>query len=594
MAETVEYAQERWSLEDLYPAIDSKQVEAALQELEGAIKTFEGIRPRLSPGLDGEDFHEFLQQYEGIDRRLSRLGGFAGLLFSGDTQDQAAQSFQARMQQKAAETDNRIMFFKLWWKALDDEIAEPLLRFAGDYRYWLEKLRLQKPYTLSEPEEKIINLKDVNGANALVSLYTTITNRYSFNLEVEGEVRHLSREELQSYYYDPNPAMRAAAYQELYRVYGEDAPILGQIYQYIVRDWHSEGIDLRGYASPIAMRNLGNHIPDEVVDTLLVVCKRNAPLFQRYFQLKARWLGVDKIRRYDLYAPVAQADKAYGYSEAVAMVLDSFRSFEPRFAELAQRVFDEHHIDSEVRHGKRGGAFCSTITPDLTPWVLQSYVGQPRNVATMAHELGHAIHSMLASDHTSLTQSASLPLAETASTFGEMMMVDEILTTEPDEAVKRDLLFKRMDDAYATIMRQAFFAMFEREAHEHIAGGARVDELHDLYLANLKEQFGDAIEVSDDFQYEWVAIPHIFFAPFYVYAYAFGQLLVLSLYQQYREQGERFKPRYIEILSAGGSASPEEILTRAGIDMYAESFWQGGFDVLERDLERLEALAIER
>jgi len=275
-------------------------------------------------------------------------------------------------------------------------------------------------------------------------------------------------------------------------------------------------------------------------------------------------------------------------------VLDSFRSFEPRFAELAQRVFDERHIDSEVRSGKRAGAFCSTIEPDLTPWVLQSFVGQPRNVATMAHELGHAIHSMLAADHTSLTQSASLPLAETASTFGEMMMVDRILATESDEGVKRDLLFKRMDDSYATIMRQAFFALFEREAHERIAAGARVDELHQVYLENLQEQFADSLDLSEDFKYEWVAIPHIYFAPFYVYAYAFGQLLVLSLYQQYREEGESFKPRYIEILSAGGSASPQQVLERAGIDMAADSFWQGGFDVLARDLAQLEAMAIER
>jgi len=593
MAEKTGYKQERWSLEDLFPAIDSKQVDSALGELEGTIAAFEGVRSRLAPELDGEEFHEILEAYESIDRQLSRLGGFAGLLFSEDTQDQAAQSFRASMQQKAAEADNRSMFFKLWWKSLDDAAAEQLIRFAGDYRYWLEALRLQKPYTLSEPEEKVINLKDVNGANALVSLYTTITNRYTFNLEVDGEQKTLSREELQTYYYHPEPEMRAAAYQELYRVYAQDAPILGQIYQYIVRDWRSEGVDLRGYPSPIAMRNLANNIPDKVVDTLLAVCKRNAALFHRYFKLKARWLGVDKIRRYDLYAPVAQAEKTYGYQEAVAMVLDSFHSFEPRFSELARRVFDERHIDSEVRHGKRGGAFCSTITPDLTPWVLQTYVGQPRNVATMAHELGHAVHSLLAADHTSLTQGASLPLAETASTFGEMMMVDEILATEEDEAVKRDLLFKRMDDAYATIMRQAFFAIFEREAHDLIASGARVDELHQVYLDNLKAQFADSIEVNEDFKYEWVAIPHIFFAPFYVYAYAFGQLLVLSLYQQYREEGEGFKPRYIEILSAGGSASPEEILTRAGIDMYSETFWQGGFDVLERDLERLEGMAIE-
>jgi oligoendopeptidase F len=593
MVSKADYELSRWSLDDLFPAIDSPQVDSALDDLETAIHEFEAQRDKLSSDLEGEQFLTLLETYEDIDQRLSRLSGFAGLLFAGDTQDQAAQAFRARMQQKAAEADNRSMFFKLWWKGLEDEAAARLLGFAGDYRYWLEKLRLQKPYTLSEPEEKVINLKDVNGANALVNLYTTITNRYTYDLKLEGEVKKLSREELQTYYYSPDPALRSAAYKELYLVYGGDAPILGQIYQYIVRDWRSEGVDLRGYASPIAMRNLANDIPDQVVDTLLAVSKRNARLFQRYFQLKARWLGVEKIRRYDLYAPVAQAEKTYGYQEAVAMVLDSFHSFEPRFADLARRVFDEQHIDSEIRHGKRGGAFCSTITPDLTPWVLQTFVGQPRNVATMAHELGHAIHSMLASDHTSLTQHASLPLAETASTFGEMMMVDEILATETDEAVKRDLLFKRMDDAYATIMRQTFFALFERDAHEQIANGAPVDALHELYLGNLQEQFSDAVDLSEDFKYEWVAIPHIFFAPFYVYAYAFGQLLVLSLYQQYREQGASFKPRYIEILSAGGSASPEHILTRAGIDMTAESFWQGGFDVLERDLERLEGLAIE-
>ncbi|TFH49076.1 MAG: M3 family oligoendopeptidase [Lysobacterales bacterium] len=588
----IAYKQERWSLEDLFPAIDAPEVKAAQTKLETTIETFHTHREELISDLDGEEFFEILQAYEAIDRALSRLAGYASLLFSGDTQDQAAQAFRAKMMQLAAEADNRTMFFKLWWKGLEDQPAERLLTFAGDYQYWLEALRLQKPYTLSEPEEKIINLKDVNGPNALVSLYTTITNRYVYTIEVNGELKELNQEELQSYRYSPDPDMRAAAYQSLFKVFEKDAPILGQIYQYIVRDWRSEGMDLRGYSSPISMRNLGNNIPDKVVEMLLDVCKENASLFHRYFGLKARLLGVDRLRRYDLYAPVAQAEKTYAYGEAVGMVLESFHRFDPRFGKLAQRVFDEGHIDSEVRSGKRGGAFCSTITPDLTPWVLHSFVGQPRNVATMAHELGHAIHSMLASDHTSLTQSSSLPLAETASTFGEMMMVDQILATETDEAVKRDLLFKRMDDAYATIMRQSFFAMFEKEAHEQIAQGAQVDDLNRVYLQNLKAQFGNALDLSDDFQVEWVGIGHFYFAPFYVYAYAFGQLLVLSLYQQYREEGDSFKPRYVELLSAGGSASPEEILTRAGIDMYARSFWQGGFDVLERDLEHLEGMGL--
>jgi len=424
--------------------------------------------------------------------------------------------------------------------------------------------------------------------------YTTITNRYGFQLEVEGEERELSREELQVYYRDPDPSLREAAYKELYRVYEADGPVLGQIYQSIVRDWRSEGVDLRGYAAPLAIRNLANDIPDDVVDTLLEVCRKNAQLFHRFFQLKARWLGVDRLRRYDIYAPVAKAEKAYPFGDAVAMVLKSFQQFDPRLAELVQRVFDQDHIDSEVRKGKRSGAFCSTVTPDLTPWVLQSYNGTPRNVATMAHELGHAVHSMLAAHHTKLTQHASLPLAETASTFAEMLLVDHLLEIEEDPDVRRDILFGQMDDAYATIIRQAYFALFERQAHERVHEGAAVDDLSGIYLDNLKDQFGDSLDLSEDFRFEWLAIPHFYFAPFYVYAYTFGQLLVLSLYKQYKDEGESFIPRYIDILSAGGSASPEEILTNAGIDMRKETFWQGGFDVVKRSLEQLEAIEIKK
>jgi oligoendopeptidase F len=274
------------------------------------------------------------------------------------------------------------------------------------------------------------------------------------------------------------------------------------------------------------------------------------------------------------------------------MVLDSFNEFDPRLADLARVVFDSKHVDSEVRKGKRSGAFCATLGPDLTPWVLQSYVGQARNIATMAHELGHAVHSLLANKHTALTQSASLPLAETASTFGEMLLIDRLLADEDDEEVRRDILFQQMDDAYATIMRQAYFAIFELEAHERIHAGAEVDTLHEVYLANMAEQFGDSLELSDDFRFEWVAIPHFYHTPFYVYAYSFGQLLVLSLYQQYLRDGDAFKPRYFAILEAGGSASPKTVLEKAGIDMYDKAFWQGGFDVLADKLDQLEALPI--
>ena len=590
----VKYEQKGWTLDELFPGLGTTEIEQALEKLDASVSDFEKHREQLTANISEEIFVGILQNHEGITRQMSRVGAFASLSFSENTQDQKVQAFMAQTQQFGAQIENRILFFNLWWKNLDDKAAARLLEASGDYRYWLEALRLQKPYTLSEPEEKIINLKDVNGTRALVTLYSTITNRYSFQLEVDGEEKELSREELQVYYRDPDPALRKAAYKELYRVYEADGPILGQIYQSILRDWRSEGVDLRGYTAPIAVRNLANDIPDDVVDTILDVCRKNAMLFHRFFQLKARWLGVDRLRRYDIYAPVANSEKTYPYSDAVAMVLESFRHFDPRMADLVQRVFDQDHIDSEVRKGKRSGAFCSTVAPDLTPWVLQTYNGTVRNVVTMAHELGHAVHAMLADHHTALTQHSSLPLAETASTFAQMLLVDHLLEVEEDPDVRRDILFGQMDDAYATIMRQAYFALFERQAHERVHEGAAVDDLSGIYFDNLKDQFGDSLDLSEDFRFEWLAIPHFFGVPFYVYAYSFGQLLVLALYKQYKEEGEGFIPRYFDILSAGGSASPEEILTNAGIDMRAEAFWQGGFDVVKQSLEQLEAIEIRK
>jgi oligoendopeptidase F len=387
-----------------------------------------------------------------------------------------------------------------------------------------------------------------------------------------------------------NPDLRAAAYQELYRVYSQDGNVLGQMYQTLVRDWHNENIDLRHFASPLSVRNLSNDIPDAVVDTLLDVAQQNTNLFQRFFQLKARWLKQPRLRRYDIYAPVAKTDKRYEFGEGAKMVLDSFERFHPRLAELSRRVFDQQHLDSQVRKGKSSGAFCATVAPDITPWVQVNYQGRPDDVATLAHEMGHAIHSMLASDHSLFTAHACLPLAETASTFGEMMLVDRLLENETDETVRRSMLFRQVDDAYATIMRQSQFALFERQAHEMVLQGAAVDELSEAYLRNLHDQFGAAIEVSEEFRWEWVSIPHIYLTPFYVYAYAFGQLLVLSLYQQFKVEGEAFKPRYLKILAAGGSQAPEKILTEAGIDIRSAAFWQGGFDVVKRTVEQLEAL----
>lgn len=587
------YKISKWSLAPLYPSYESAELQSAFDMIEEQVTSFEGVRGKLNSDISTEQFIQVIKASEEMTRVANKLYSFAGLSFTADTQDQAAQSLYSRAQQFLAEIENRTLFFSLWWKEVDEENAKRLMSVSGDYRYFLEALRLFKPHTLSEAEEKVVNLKNVTGTNALTTLYDAITNRYVFKLKANGKTQELTRGQLMRFVQGSDPKMRAAAYQELYSVYGEAGPILGQIYQTIARDWHNENISLRKFSDPLSVRNLANDIPNEAVNALLETARKNVKIFQRYFKLKAKALGVKKLRRYDVYAPVAGSDKKYDYGKAAEMVLESFSAFEPKLGELARRVFDDNRLDSEVRKGKQDGAFCWSVLPDMTPYVLLNYQGNARDVATMAHELGHAIHSMLASHHSTFTFHSSLPLAETASTFGEMMLTDKLLAEEKDEAVRRDILFKQVDDAYATIMRQAYFAMFEKQAHEMIQKNASVDELCAAYIENLKEQFGDAIELSDEFKWEWVSIPHIYHTPFYVYAYSFGQLLVFSLYQQYKIEGESFKPRYLKILSAGGSEAPAKILEEAGINIRDPKFWQGGFDVLEKLVSELEKLPVK-
>lgn len=581
------YKLSRWSLDDLFSGHESKEMKAALKQLEDEVSEIEKLRDKLSNEIFDKDFLDIVQRMEKNTRLASRVNQFASLWFTEDTQDQAAQSFQAKIDQLMAELQNRTLFFSLWWKSVDDKEADRLLATSGEFEYWLRQMRTFKPYTLSEPEEKIINIKDVTGANALQNLYSAITNRYVFKVEADGETQELTRAELMKLAYSPNPDQRAAAYQELYRVYGEDGPILGQMYQTLVRDFRNENLDLRKFSSPIAVRNLGNDIPDEVVDTLLSVSKQNTHIFRRFFKFKAKVLAMDRLRRYDIYAPVAKSSKEYSFQQAVEMTFAAYADFEPQIERLALRVFEANHIDSEVRKGKRGGAFCSSGDPALIPFVQLSYTGAARDVSTLAHELGHVVHAMLADHHNAFTYHSSLPLAETASTFGEMLLVERLLAEETDEDVRRDILFAQVDDAYATIMRQVFFALYEREAHDKIHRGASVDELSVAYMENLKSQFGDSLELAEEFKWEWVSIPHIYYYPFYVYAYAFGQLLVFALYQQYKAEGKAFVPRYLELLSAGGSMSPDEILKRAGVDMRDPAFWQGGFDVVSGMVDEL-------
>ena len=584
-----------WDLSELLPDATEEAVASRLAELEAATSAFERRRADLVPGMDPRRFLEVLQQFKEVNDLISVISGYSSLRFHADTSSQEALSLKNRVRQTTTDADNRILFFTLWWRSLEDEEAWRLLPSAsqhGDDRHYLEDLRRFKPHTLDEKSEQIINVKDQNGIGAVATLYSMLTNRLEFTLPEAAGDRKLTRDELMSHAFSPRKEVREATYQELYRVYAHEANVLGQIYANIVRDWHDEQVVLRGYASPIAVRNMSNDVPDRAVEALLEVSRQNAGTFQRYFRLKARWLGMDRLRRYDVYAPLATSDRKVPYADAVRSVLETLEEFHPRFAEYAQRVFSEGHLDGEIRKGKRGGAFCYTVLPRYTPWVLVNYAGRVRDVATLAHELGHAVHNMMASGCSSLTQHASLPLAETASVFSEVLMTDRLLREESDPLARRDLLAAAVDDVYATVLRQAYFVLFEIEAHKAVRQGLTTDELSDLYMGMLREQFGDSVDVAPEFRHEWLSIPHIYQTPFYCYAYSFGQLLVLALYRRYQEEREAFKPGYMRMLSYGGSARPEHILAEVGIDPTDRSFWQGGFDLVRERIDELEGMSL--
>jgi oligoendopeptidase F len=578
---------ERWDLSHLAEK-PVERFEALLGEIEAKVAQFESARAQFSPTMESSVFRPLLTLSEDIAAAASKIGAYAYLWFSENTKDLAARSFKTKVEERLTALQNRLVFFDLWWQSVDEENARRLMAGTGTLRYHLETIRRFKPHTLSEPEEKIVNIKNITGRSAVHSLYDVVTNAFTFALTVNGKRKTMTREELTSYLRHASGRLREAAYRELYRVYADQHDLLGEIYKALVNDWKAENLQLRRFASPIATRNLGNDIPDAAVTSLLKVCQKNAGIFQRYFHIKARLCKIKPMSRYHIYAPHRTAQKSYRYQDAIRMVLDAYRGFSPQLADLAERVVQERHIDARTKPGKIGGAYCYSVTPAMTPYVLLNFTGEARDIATMAHELGHAVHGMLASKHSMFTFHSTLPLAETASVFGERILSDALMNQERDKKVRQALLLNQLDDIYATVLRQAYFVQFENQAHEMIAQGATVKDLAKTYLAEVRQQFGKGIKVPDEFQWEWLTIPHIFASPFYCYAYSFGNLLVLALYRMYQEEGASFVPKYLDLLSTGGSESPQTILAKVGVNMASEDFWQSGFYTISEMVDQLD------
>jgi len=581
-----QYELGKWDLSELVKNPKSPAFRKQIQDLESQAKKFEKIKSKLNPKMTSKQFKGILQQIEEISHKMSKIGGYASLSYSSDTQSDEATSLMTQMSKLGSEISNKILFFDLWWKTqVDEKNAKRLMKDTGELKEYLAYKRLFAKYALSESEEKIINILDVTGISALVKLYDKITNVYEYKMKVGNRTKTMTREELTNYVRSTNPKIRETAYKTILTKYTENKGVIGEIYQNIVLNWKDEGIELRGYKSPISMRNIANDVDDKTIESLLSICRKNSTVFQKFFLQKAKMLNMKKLQRYDLYAPAASKikEKNYSYNQSVKLVFESLGKFSSTLEEHARKVFNENHIDSAIRQGKRDGAFCSTLSPKITPYVLVNFTGKSRDVFTLAHELGHAVHSQAAQDRSILVQDAPLPLAETASTFSELLLYDNLADKISDDQ-KKIMLAEKIDDLYATILRQSFFTIFEVDAHDQISKGTTIDEISKTYLQNLKEQFGNSVNLSDDFAIEWSCIPHFYHTPFYCYAYSFGNLLALSLFQRYKKEGNDFVKSYMEILAAGGSKKPEKLLSEHGFDIKSPKFWQEGFDYVNQQV----------
>jgi oligoendopeptidase F len=589
-----------WDLSDPIADPNSKEFQAYTKSVEEKVAHIENKRRSLRNDIPLSDFQNIFYTLEDVSEKISIAVGYAHLKYSADTASNDAASLLTKMDLMAADIANRVLFFDLWFrKELDEKNAWRLIESMPKvYREHFRHKRLLARYSLTEPEEKIISVLEVTGTNALVKIYDRMSNGFDYVMRVKKAKKIIKRafsnkEKLLSFIRSARPEERKGAYQSLLQVYKKNSGVLGEIYQNLVIQWRDENLRMRGYEAPISVRNSSNNLDDLTVQTLLEVCKRNSIIFQDYFREKAKMLGYRKLHRYDLYAPLSLGtsdQKRFTYIEAVNTVLKTLGGFDSRFMEFSQRVFNEQHVDSEIRKNKQGGAFCSTISPRKTPYVLLNFDGKSRDVSTMAHELGHAIHSIAASNKPITVAQAPLPLAETASVFAEMLLNDKLIgEVAPRE--QKILLAQQIDDMYATIMRQAYFTLFEIDAHQIIADqNSTIDEVSELYFNNLNQQFGDSVNVSSDFKWEWTYIPHFYHSPFYCYAYSFGNLLVLSLYQQFKKEGSSFVPEYFKILSSGGSRKPEELLKESGMDISTDKFWQQGFDLLRNKILELKKM----
>ena len=586
-----------WDLSDLYRSVDDPALRADLdaaaaraadfeKTYRGTINTPNGPAPQWVASAVAE--------LEAISEQAARPAIYAGLLHAADVRPPSHGALVAMTQERGTAIRNALLFFELEWIALAEESAERVIRSDAcrRYRHFLDSMRRYRPHTLSEPEEKLLEEKANTGGRAFSRLFDEVLSSLQFDVEVDGQRRSLNESGVLALLYDAKREQRRAAARALTAGLQSNSLLLTYIFNVLVQD-HAVDDRLRSFADPMASRHLANEIDAATVDALMSAAEAGGEVVREYYRLKRRLLGLDELTDYDRYAPIFPEGAATPWPSARELVLSAYGDFSPRMREIAQWFFERRWIDAEPRDGKRGGAFSASTVPSIHPYVLLNYTGRVRDVMTIAHELGHGVHQYLSRDRGYFQSNTALTMAETASVFGEMLVFDRLRRQERDAKSRLALLCGKIEDTFSTVFRQIALTRFEQRLHaaRRTEGELSADRIGEIWLQANDTVYGDSVRLTDDYRWWWSYIPHFIHSPFYCYAYGFGELLVLALYEMYRREGASFVPKYLDLLAAGGSEAPATLLRRIGVDVSQPEFWQLGLRPIRTLVDEAKQLA---
>ena len=589
----------KWDLSFLYKGYDDPKIDEDLEQATKIADELESYHGKLKGGqISASELLNLFQQAEKVETLASKAVGYGALLFYQETSNEDHKALYARMQQRAVEIDNKLIWITLELNELHNEKVEEYLQdpVLVNYSHYIKVKRLNQPYLLSEKVEQVLLQKSLVGRNAWQKFYQEFTAAFEFEVEIEGEVKKMAPGEIYPLFRDPNPETREKVFKAYYQKYMDESIAISHCFNNIWKN-HGQDVELRNYPTAMTPAHIRNQTEEKIVKTMIEIIKNNYSLVQEYYQAKAKLMGQgNKIKGSDLYAPLGKVIK-YTWEDAKQMVLDAYSGFDPEIGEMAKGFFDRNLIDSEVRKTKRHGAFCMGIAPGIDPVLQMSFDGTPDGVATLAHEMGHGLHDMYSgSKQTIFNYNPPLVAAETASVFGEQILIDKMLKTLTDEDAKLKLLAGQLEDAIVTISRQTMYIFFEKECHEKGAKeNLSANQMSEIWDKHIKDMYGDVVDFLPEQSWNWSTIAH-FLDPrvFYCYAYSFGMLFVLGLYQKYLEEGESFIPKYKQILETGGSMFPVDMADYVGLDITLPEFWQAGFDYLRKLLKEFQNIVDSR